>query len=213
MKVANMARRYQNDLEYIARQNKQKLKMLSWSRVQPKFFTESKERRAILKSDDEIFDFTDSRLIRPPSANRYNFPLVDIRVNNQKSEDPLVQISYSFDPVNLSNLNNDQQTFRKPRYYFSDEGKPSSLHSYPPTSSTNNGRDNVKIINCENRIRLQLTTHDYNNIYLRGNQCNDLKLRKHSPTYPYHIFDKSRSVAMYNYPFDESKFLFRPPVI
>ena len=50
----------------------------------PKFYTSRKYTRGLTKQDEDIFDFTDSRLIRPPRENILNYPLLHNKVTNQK---------------------------------------------------------------------------------------------------------------------------------
>ena len=47
-------------------------------RITPTFVTESFYTAGHLQSDREIFDFTDSRFIRPPAHNGRNFPTLSL---------------------------------------------------------------------------------------------------------------------------------------
>ena len=48
----------------------------------PKFYTSNRIVPAVTKQDEDIFDFTDSRLIKPPAENVQNYPLVVEKVIN-----------------------------------------------------------------------------------------------------------------------------------
>ena len=210
--VADMARKFQYDLEYAARKNKEKLRMISWARSPPKFFTNYSYKKGVLKDDTEIFDFTDSRLIVPPDNNQYKFPLVEIYTRSSdkpKNEPPLVQISYSLDPkyVRLKEVDYSQ---RKPKQFAVTENnflphraaiRPNeqhSCHNYSPKNTYyNNAQSNVVVNN---------NIGDYQKQY-----GEDLASLRKTSVYPYHIFDKSRSVSRYSYPFNESKYIFSHP--
>ena len=63
----------------------------------PTFMHSSRHRPASLLSDFEIFDFTDSRLIRPPPENGINFPTLKARdVDNFVDNVSRVRIFYSY---------------------------------------------------------------------------------------------------------------------
>jgi len=47
----------------------------------PKFYTSNRIVPAVTKQDEDIFDFTDSRLIKPPAENVQNYPLVVEKAN------------------------------------------------------------------------------------------------------------------------------------
>ena len=49
----------------------------------PNFIERRVFDKGIRKGDDEIFDFTDSRFVNPPSTNRQNFPQVRPGVNRK----------------------------------------------------------------------------------------------------------------------------------
>ena len=65
----------------------------------PTFMHSSRHRPASLLSDLEIFDFTDSRFIRPPAENVINFPTLrphDVVVDNDISAVNLIEQYQSF---------------------------------------------------------------------------------------------------------------------
>ena len=64
--AGDMARKYQLELDRAARTNKEKVRLLEWARKKPKFLTRHTHIQGTLLSDEDIFDFTDSRLVKPP---------------------------------------------------------------------------------------------------------------------------------------------------
>jgi len=210
--VADMARKFQYDLEYTARKNKEKLRLISWARSPPKFFTNNSYKKGVLKDDDEIFDFTDSRLIVPPDNNQYKFPLVDIYMSNgdkSKNQLPLVQISYSFDPKYVR-LKEVDYSHRKPKHYYTEE------NNFSPERSAI--RPNIHLSRHKYSLKNSHYSNAPSNVVVNNNigdyrkQYDDdlLSLRKTS-AYPYHIFDKSKIVSRYSHPYDESKYIFTHP--
>ena len=210
--VADMARKFQYDLEYTALKNKEKLQLISWARSPPKFFTNYSYKKGDLKDDDEIFDFTDSRLIVPPDNNQYKFPLVDIYMRNSdklKNQRPLVQISYSYDPkyVRLKEVDYSQ---RKPKHYYMEENN-CSPHTSAIRPNIHHGRHNYSPKNNHYRnTRSNVVVNDNIGDYLKQYDDDLLSLKKPS-AYPYHIFDISKTVRRYSYPYDESKYIFSHP--
>ena len=200
--VADMARRHQYEMDHAARINKEKLRIISWSRVNPKFYTKYPYRKGKLKSDEEIFDFTDSRLINPPKMNQYPHQLVNIYVKESKAHEPelpLVQISYSYGP----------SPFRQPRY-----------HHYGDTNTITNDIRGSEAHRVRNKPysgtfggdRNNYRTNDYSEHRLQySNDLFKVTNRQKASSYPYHIFDKSGSVSAYQYPYDESKYLYTHP--
>ena len=47
----------------------------------PQFYSSQRSTVGFTKQDEDIFDFTDSRLINPPRENSRNYPLVQEQVN------------------------------------------------------------------------------------------------------------------------------------
>ena len=116
--AAEMAKR----LEYKAGQgiwrNKDNPRLLEWARVTPEYSTRQSQKEGILKKDEEIFDFTDSRLINPPTENRQNVPSIEPEVfepvphNFQKSHN--FKPSFAYDPeIQVSHPHTSNQ-FQRP---------------------------------------------------------------------------------------------------
>ena len=116
-KVADMARRFQYETDRTSWRNKEKLRLLEWTRRKPKFLTRKSPRRGTLLSDTEIFDFTDSRLVNPPKQNRNNYPLQSLF-----TYDHTIQVSSSHVPSNSGARNHYQHNYPNNKY---------TNHNYP----------------------------------------------------------------------------------
>ena len=68
---------------HTAKNDKEIMRLLAWTRVTPDYLTRQSQSQGILKKDEEIFVFTDSRLINPPTENRQNASLINLRLQNQ----------------------------------------------------------------------------------------------------------------------------------
>ena len=174
--VADMARKHQQEMDHAARINKEKLRIISWSRVSPKFYTKYPYRKGKLKSDEEIFDFTDSRLINPPKMNQYPHQQVNIYVKESETHAPklpLVQISYSYGP----------SPFRQPRY-----------HHYGDTNTITNEITGSRTYRVRNkpysgtfgrdRNNYRSNDHSDHTLQYRTNDHTDHNYRSHDHTNP-----------------------------
>ena len=74
--AAQFAKSYQPQVKQMARKHKMLSKMKKLMTPLPNFIERRAFDKGIQKDDAEIFDFTDSRFVNPPTSNRQNFPLV-----------------------------------------------------------------------------------------------------------------------------------------
>ena len=212
--VADMARQHQYEMDNAARINKDKLRVISWARVSPKFHTKYPYMKGKLKSDEEIFDFTDSRLINPPKTNLNNYPLVNVYVKQRQTHAPklpLVQISYSYDPALFSTRPQHNYSNRQPKYnhIYGNQGETNTIPDDITASKTYRVRNqpySITLGDDRNNYKSSDHTRQY------GNGLAHVTTRQKTSSYPYHIFDKSGSVSAYRYPYDESKYFFTHPI-
>ena len=152
-----------------------------------------------------------------PGVNKNNYPLVNIFVKSSESNYPklpLVQISYSYDQAPfLPRTTLNDQRYRQPRYQSYNQ----NYHSSHDTTDIPYAITTSKTYQVKNKPYSGALSQNRNNykIHDHPKQYNDeLRAMREMPatsSYPYHIFDKSRSVSSYKYPFDESRYLFAHP--
>jgi len=127
-RAANFALQFQPHKKQLVNQNR--LRENFRQKNPPPQFSEFRSfQPASLQSDNEIFDFTDSRFINAPADNRQNFPLVNensspLIIDEAKTETYPIT-SYSYNPTpNVDSFvhfgSSSSSSFNNPSFYIQD---------------------------------------------------------------------------------------------
>ena len=122
--------------------------------IQPSFLSSSPTSSLVSgspKQNDEIFDFTDSRLVNPPEENRVNFPLVEAagagewQLQGQGSiwgsGPPVIPHRFSYNPT----LHTEKQSYQNPLQP-NNQNVPPKLASNPALNTGNHWTTNPSVI-------------------------------------------------------------------
>jgi len=150
--AAKFAKMFQMQVKQLTRKHKRVSKFEKLRQPLPNFIETHTLDRGVPKSDEEIFDFTDSRFVEPPSQNKQNHPLVKesvVELPNSIQTNPVLHLQDS--SLQLTNhyknfkrypLNFNQHTYStrnrlihystaKPAY----QTKPKTTYNFTPAAN------------------------------------------------------------------------------